>query len=321
MSSHDNLSTRPVSMGSNGMVTTAHPLASISGIKILSQGGNAFDAAVAVASTLNVVEPYMSGIGGIGLALIYVKKENRFRCLNFSGKAPENATPEKFTPETKALGILSSLIPGNVSGWLTLHETYGTMDLGNLFSSAINYAQNGFPLTYLNSQFIQKSKDRVSPFPSGSILLNKGKSPPKPGSILKMPQLAESLKKIAQHGKDIFYKGKLAEQIVAGNQQLGGIFTLDDLYHYESEWQEPISINYHGYDILTTPPNSSGFQILETLEMDLNTCLSITDIFCRKFNKLEIDKKHIREKIYSKNAYLYIKHYTPLKFVNWLFVK
>ena len=267
MSSHDKLSTRPVSMGSNGMVTSAHPLASTAGIRILTQGGNAFDAAVAVASTLNVVEPYMSGIGGIGLALTYVKKENRFRCLNFSGKAPENATPEKFTPETKSLGILSSLIPGNVSGWLTLHETYGTMDLENLFSSAINYAQNGFPLTYLNSQFIQQAKERISPFPSASILLNKDKSVPKPGSIQKMPQLAESLKKIATYGKDIFYKGELAKQIVDGNNKLGGIFTLNDLYQYESEWQEPININYHGYDILTTPPNSSGFQILETLQI------------------------------------------------------
>lgn len=276
MSSHDKLSTRPVSMGSNGMVTSAHPLASTAGIKILTQGGNAFDAAVAVASTLNVVEPYMSGIGGIGLALVYIKKENRFRCLNFSGNAPENAVLEKFTPENKSLGILSSLIPGNLSGWLTLNESYGTMDLDNLFSSAINYAENGFPLTYLNSQYIQKSKERISPFPSSSILLNSDKSIPKPGSILKMPQLAESFRKISRHGKDIFYKGELAKQIVDGNNKLGGIFTLDDFSRYSPEWQDPISIDYHGYKILTTPPNSSGFQILETLQI-LENLMNFSD--------------------------------------------
>ena len=267
MSSHDKLSTRPVSMGNNGMVTSAHPLATNAGIKILTQGGNAFDAAVSVASTLNVVEPYMSGLGGIGLALIYLKKENKFRCLNFSGNAPENAPPEKFTPQNKSLGILSALIPGNLSGWLTLQETYGTMPLDNLFSSAIHYAQNGFPLTYLNAQYIVKSKDRIMPYPSASILLSNNNSAPKPGSILKMPQLAESFKKISKHGKDIFYKGELAEKLVNGNNKLGGIFTLDDLANYKPEWQDPISINYKGYQILTTPPNSSGFQILETLQI------------------------------------------------------
>ncbi len=258
---------RPVATGVNGMVASAHPLASLAGLRLLMAGGNAFDAAVATAATLNVVEPYMSGVGGIGLALVYLAKENRVRALNFSGRAPKAAEPSRFTEETKETGVLAPLVPGNVAGWLTLHETYGLLDRERIFQPAIDYAEYGFPVTQLNSRMMAQSTPRLSRFPSASIILDSSGQPPKPGTRLKMPQLAESLRTISQHGKETFYRGELAQSIVKGNQEMGGLFTQDDLAKYEAQWQEPIHINYRDYEIYTTPPNSSGFQILQTLKL------------------------------------------------------
>lgn len=261
------LANRPVAMGVNGMVASAHPLASLAGLRILTDGGNAFDAAVATASTLNVVEPYMSGVGGIGLALVYVAGEGRVRALDFSGRAPGAAEPARFTDETTETGMLAPLVPGNVAGWLTLHETYGSMDRGRLFQSAIEHAEEGFPISRFNSLLMGKNESRLSRFPSGKIILDGQGRGPRPGARLKLPQLADSLRKIAKDGKETFYLGELADRIVKGNRELGGIFGADDLADYQARWQEPISIEYRGYRIHTPPPNSSGFQILQTLRL------------------------------------------------------
>ena len=258
---------RPVAVGVNGVVTSAHPLASVAGVRVLMEGGNAFDAAVTTAATLNVVEPYMSGIGGIGLALAYVASENRVRALNFSGRAPRAAEPSRFTEGTIETGILAPLVPGNVAGWLTLHETYGSLDRERLFQPAIEYADKGFPLTRHNSQIIAATAPRLSLFPSASLMLDSAGRAPRPGSRLRMPQLAESLRKIARDGKETFYRGELAEAIVRGNQEMGGLFTQADLADYEANWQEPILISYRGHEVYTTPPNSSGFQVLQTLKL------------------------------------------------------
>ena len=261
------LANRPAAMGVNGMVTSAHPLASLAGQRMLMEGGNAFDAAVATAAALNVVEPYMSGAGGVGVALAHVGAEGRVRALNFSGRAPRSATHDRFTDDTKQTGILAPLVPGNVAGWLTLHETYGTLDRERVFRPAIDYADGGFPVTHLNSRIMASSAARLSTYPSGSIILDGNGKTPAPGARLRMPQLAKSLRQIAVGGKETFYRGELAQRLVAGNQAMGGLYTLDDLADYEAEWQEPIGIDYRGYRIHTTPPNSSGFQVLETLKI------------------------------------------------------
>ena len=254
-------------MGVNGMVASAHPLASQAGLRALMDGGNAFDAAVATAATLNVVEPYMSGVGGIGLALAYIAREGRVRALNFSGRAPKAAEPSRFTEETIGSGIMAPLVPGNVAGWLTLHETYGSLDRERLFQPAIGYAENGFPITHLNSRTIASSAPSLSRFPSAAIMLDDAGRAPAPGSRHRTPLLAESLRTIAKHGKETFYRGELADRIVKGNQELGGLFTHQDLAEYEAEWQEPVRIDYRGRQVYTTPPNSSGFQILQTLKL------------------------------------------------------
>ena len=260
-------SNRPVAMGVNGMVASAHPLASQSGVRMLMAGGNAFDAAVATAATLNVAEPYMSGAGGIGVALVYVAAENRVRALNFSGRAPMAADPEKITASDKERGALSALIPGNVAGWLTLHETYGKLEREQVFAPAIGYADDGVPVTNLNSRQMSASAERLAPYPSAKIILDDLGHAPMPGTRLKMPQLAESFRSIVKGGLEEYYQGDLARRIVKSNQALGGLFTEEDLATYIARWQDPISINYRGYDIFTNPPNSSGFQILQTLKI------------------------------------------------------
>ena len=255
-------------MGVEGMVSSAHPLASMAGVGVLRDGGNAFDAAVATAASLNVVEPYMSGVGGIGLALVYVAAEGRVRALNFSGRAPKAAEPSRFTTETKETGVLSSLVPGNVAGWLMLHDTYGSLDRERLFQPAIDYAENGFPITHLNSQIMTQAASRLQKYPSSaSIILDDAGRAPRPGSRLKMPQLADTLRKIVKHGRDVFYGGELAHDIVEGSRQLGGLFTEEDFAEYTAVWESPISIEYRGYQVYTTPPNSSGFQVLQTLKL------------------------------------------------------
>jgi len=259
--------TRPVAVGNDGMVASAHPLASLAGLRILQDGGNAFDAVVATASTLNVVEPYMSGIGGIGVALVYVHKENRVRTIDFSGRAPKEASPEVFTDDTKDDGIMAAMVPGNLAGWLTMHETYGSMDRERLFAQAINYAENGFPVTYTNSEIIAQVGHLLRRFPSSKIILGTNDRTPRPGERLKMPQLAMSLGQIAKDGLEVFYGGSLGRKIVQGNRDLGGLYTEEDLAEYRAQWLDPISIEYKGNTVYTTPPNCSSFQVLQILKL------------------------------------------------------
>ncbi|MBI3325702.1 MAG: gamma-glutamyltransferase [Nitrospinae bacterium] len=266
---------RPVVMGCSGMVASAHPLASQAGLRMLVEGGNAIDAAVAAASALNVVEPYMSGVGGIGVLLCYLARQRQIRVLNFSGRAPYAAEPGRYTPETKQVGILSPLVPGNVAGWLTLLETYGSMERAKVLAPAIAYAEKGFPVTDKNSRFIHENIPLLSRFPTAAqIFLHNGHSP-KPGSILKQPTLAKSLRTIAEGGKEVFYRGALAAKIVRFIEEQGGLLTRRDLADYEPAWEEPIRTSYRGYDVYVPPPNSSAFQILATLnileEFDLSS--------------------------------------------------
>ncbi len=263
---------RPVVMGVSGMVASANPLSTMAGAAVLREGGNAFDAAVAVASTLGVVEPYMSGVGGIGVALAYVAAEDRVRALDFSGRAPLAARAEELTQDSKDIGPRSALVPGNVAGWLEMQGRYGSLPPGPLFGPAITYAESGAPVTFGNHRMIAANADRLLMHPRTSgIVLGPDGSAPAPGARMRFPQLARSLRSIAQGGAAEFYRGDLAERFVAGSRDAGGLMTAEDLADYEAEWREPVAARYRGLDVLTTPPGSSGFQILETLKL-LEAC-------------------------------------------------
>ena len=260
--------TRPVVMGANGMVSAGHPLASMAGVGALAEGGNAFDAAVAVAAALAIVEPYMSGLGGTGSAIVRRAGASRPRVLDFGGRTPAAAQPAQYSEEAKDLGIMAPLVPGNVAGWLELHDQYGALDLQRVLQPAIDYAENGFPITYQNSAIIAEFADRLRPFAqSAAIFLDRQGRASAPGTRLRWPQLADSLRLIAQQGRSVFYEGELAERMVAAVGEMGGIFTLDDFAQYRAEWQDPLEIDYRGYQIFAPPLPSCGFQALQHLKL------------------------------------------------------
>ena len=233
---------------------------------MLLQGGNAFDAIVATAAALNVVEPYMSGIAGVGYALAYSAKSDQLQVLDYCGRTPHAATPDLYpTPDLQEGGILSPLVPGACAGWLTLLETHGTMDRATVFAPAIELASEGFAFTVRNHIHTRDAVSRLRP--TGlAIIAPKGKAPD-PGGILVQKQLARTFERVVEGGKEVFYSGDLAADIIAYMEAEGGILSAQDLLDNEPAWVTPSTTNYHGYDVYVPPPPSAGFQILQTLNM------------------------------------------------------
>jgi gamma-glutamyltranspeptidase/glutathione hydrolase len=215
-----------------------------------------------MAAALNVVEPYMSGVGGAGLLLLHLADGNT-QVLNFSGNTPAAATPDRLTPETKASGPCAAVIPGNVAGWLEALQRHGTRSAAAAFEPAVQLAREGFPLHPLNVRLIGDALPRLGD--EGRRIFGGG--PLRIGAILRQPELAESLHRIGQHGAEYFYRGPLARTIAECVASQGGLLTLDDLAGYQPEWQEPAQVRFRGLTVKTTPPNSEGFQILQTLKL------------------------------------------------------
>ena len=254
--------TRPVVAGIHGAVASAHPLASQVGLDLLRDGGNAVDAIVAMAAALNVVEPYMSGVGGVGFLLLHLT-DGETKTLNFSGNTPAAGTPDQFTPESQDVGPRASLIPGNVAGWFEALRRHGSKSAAEVFAPAIRLANEGFPLHPGNVRFIDSALPRLNE--TGRRIF--GQVTPRIGAILRQPELAGSLRAIAEQGADYFYRGPLAHRIADHVQSQGGLLTREDLAGYEPEWQEPVAVSYRGVEVKTCPPNCEGFQILQTLKL------------------------------------------------------
>ena len=253
---------RPTVAGTHAAVASAHPLASQAGLDVLRSGGNAVDAVVAIATTLNVVEPYMSGIGGVGFLLLHLA-EGTTKTLNFSGTTPATATPDQFTPDNQDHGPRACVIPGMVAGWLEALATHGTKSTSEVFDRAIELAENGFALHPFNVQMIERGLPRLNE-PGQAVF---GSAPRRIGAVLHQPDLARSLRKISEGGSEVFYRGELAKAIADAIQSQDGLITRDDLAGYKPEWQEPISSSYRGIKVATCPPNNEGFQILQTLKL------------------------------------------------------
>lgn len=268
-------STRAPATGRRGMVAAGHPCATQAGLDVLKEGGNAFDAAVAVAATLNVVEPYMSGMGGIGIALTYSANDGRSRVLDFSGRSASAATPDAYTAKTQAMGARAPLVPGNVAGWTTLQAAYGKLPLRRCFRDAIDYAEYGFPFTPFNAAMFAANWGFLAEFGAlSSQFLGGLKTPPQLGALFRQPALARSLSAVAEGGAKAFYEGDIADRIVSCMQRNNGLITQQDLSAYCATWQEPLSVNYRGHDVRVPPPNSSGFQLAETLNI-LDGCMPL----------------------------------------------
>ena len=257
---------RPSVMGTRGVVTSAHPLASMAGIQMLLAGGNAVDAAVAVGSTLNVVEPFMSGAGGIGLMLISRGRAGERHVLDFIGRAPGAADSARCTDDELAGGPKSCATPGNLGGWLAALERFGSMDRGRVLAPAISLAENGVPLTFKSVEFFEAARATLARSREAQRLYL-GNGGPRPGGIVTYKELASTLRQVAEGGADAFYRGPIARAIGRAVREAGGWLGEDDLAGFAPEWREPAAITYRGWQVLSVPPPFSAFQMLETLNI------------------------------------------------------
>ena len=264
-------STRSVVMGRHGMIATSQPLASAAGLKVLQDGGNAIDAAVAAAAVLAVVEPTMTGIGGDLFAIVYDAKTKTLRGLNASGRSAYAATPEAFAARRLATipasGVYSVTVPGVVDGWDALLSAYGTMPLSRLLVPAIDYAANGYAVSEIISGQWEGAAGKLAADPAAArTFLPRGRAP-RPGEIFANPNLAATLQQIASGGRDAFYKGPIARAIVADMKKRDGLLDERDFAEHKADWVEPISTTYRGYDVYEMPPNTQGFVVLEMLNI------------------------------------------------------
>ena len=249
----------------HGVVSSAHPLASQTGIDILEKGGNAFDAAIAVGAALNVVEPAMSGMGGYGTILIYDAKENKVRFLDSSGKIPLRTNSDLMRPPTENYlqnrkGAKSVSTPGIVHSWYALFSEYGNLEWEDPFENAIKLAQEGFPINSDLANIISIAWSSFSDY--SKKIYGKNGNPLAEGEVLVQEDLAKSFQQLKKHGPDLFYKGQIAEAIDRAMIESGGFLSIEDLRADKAEWWEPISIHYRGYEVYTASPPSTAFPSL-----------------------------------------------------------
>jgi len=257
---------RPTVMGRRGAVTSAHPLASMAGIRMLLAGGNAVDAAVAVGATLGVVEPYMSGLGGIGLMLISSRRTGERHVLDFIGHAPRAADPADCTEDQLAGGPRACATPGTVGGWLAALDRFGSMDRARVLAPAIELAESGVPLTFKSVEFIDGARAALARSREAERLYL-GAGVLRPGAVRPYAELADTLREIADGGPGAFYRGPIAKAIASAVREAGGWLAEDDLASFAPAWRMPATISYRGLEVCSVPPPFSAFQMLETLNI------------------------------------------------------
>lgn len=272
--------------GTNGVVASANALASEAGIAMLKAGGNAVDAAVATAFAIGVVEPQMSGLGGSGVANVWLQRDKQSTYLDFYAAQPADAwrghaepaaaqpaagvAPDQAPagpPARKPGDLRVVAIPGEVAGLLTLHGKYGTLPLATVMAPAIRLAEEGFPVGQILAGFIAESEAKMKPFPEAHALMFPGGTPLQPGDVLRNPVLAESLRRVARDGRKGFYEGPTADALIAALNTGGHPARLEDLRGFEPQWRRPVCTDYRGYTVLSAPPPESGMQVLHGLEM------------------------------------------------------
>ncbi|MBM3926472.1 MAG: gamma-glutamyltransferase [SAR202 cluster bacterium] len=258
---------RPVIKARKGMITSAHYAASMAGLRMFVQGGNAVDAVVAAAAALNVVEPYMSGMGGIGMLVMSRYHGKERKAFNFTGLVPHKAVPEAFSPQTHSVGTRCPLVPGNPAGWLTLLEKHGKLSRSQVLTPAIELAEEGYVVSELDAKFFEVNMAKLEKFPTTKAAYYPHGRPLKAGEILVQKDLGRSFRILADKGLDGFYRGPIAEEIERFMKANDGLIDKQDLRDYKPAWEEPIAIKYKGFDIITNGPNSNAFQVLETLNI------------------------------------------------------
>ena len=255
----------------NGMVATSQPLATQVGLDVLKEGGNAIDAAIAANAMLGLVEPTGSGIGGDLYAIVWVAEEKKLYGLNASGRSPRALEKKEFAARgltsIPSFGPLPVSVPGAVDGWFMLHDKFGSLPMTSVLTPAIEYAKSGFPVSELIAHYWQMNADRIGHYDGfRETFMPDGKVPRK-GDVFKNPALAATYEKIATGGRDAFYKGDIARTISAYMEAQGGFLRYEDLATHTSDWVEPVSANYRGYDVWELPPNGQGIAALQILNI------------------------------------------------------
>jgi gamma-glutamyltranspeptidase/glutathione hydrolase len=253
------------------MVATSQPLASQTGLDILKRGGNAVDAAIAMAAVLNVTEPNMTGIGGDAFMMVYASKAKRLEGLNASGRAPRALNLEHFSSrkisQIPVTGMEAITVPGAFDGWVTLLDKYGTMKLADLMAPAIGYAETGFPVMEKTAADWAPEVPRLKLTAAAASTYLVNGAAPLPGAIFYQKNLARTLRTLARGGRDAFYRGAIARSIVEYCQTNGGFLSMDDFASQKSEWVEPISTTYRDHSLYELPPNGQGLTALLLLNI------------------------------------------------------
>lgn len=264
-------STRSEVIARNGMAATSHPLATQTAIDMLKSGGSAVDAAIAANAMLGLVEPTGCGIGGDLFALIWDAKTKKLYGLNASGRSPQSLSYQYFKDhqitQIPSHGPLPVSVPGCVDGWFEMHGKFGRKSMADLLQPAIHYAREGFPVSELIAYYMERNARILKHYPGfAETYMPDGHTPGK-GEVFRNPDLAGTLEKIALSGRDDFYKGTMAEAIAETVKERGGFLSVEDLASHVSEWVEPLSVNYRGFDVWELPPNGQGIAVLQMLNI------------------------------------------------------
>jgi len=264
--------TRSEVIAKQGMAATSQPLATQIALDILKLGGSAIDAAIAANAALGLMEPTGNGLGGDLFAIGWDAKSERLYGLNGSGRSPLGLSYEKLKAELDAkglqripaLGPLPVSVPGCVDGWFELHKKFGRLPMSDVLAPAIEYAESGFPVSELIAYYWGRST-HLRRYPGfAETFLPNGRAPAK-GEIFRNPMLARTLRRLADEGRDVFYKGDIARTIDAYMKKNGGYLSYEDMANHSSSWVEPVSVNYRGYDLWELPPNGQGIAALQIL--------------------------------------------------------
>lgn len=298
---------RSAVIAQHGIVATSQPLAAQAGLDVLKAGGNATDAAIAANAVIGLTEPMSCGIGGDLFVIYWDAKSGRLYGLNASGRSPYGLNRAVFAEKRLAsiplTGPLSWSVPGCVDGWDELRKKFGTRSLAELLQPAIDYAENGFPVSEIIARGWQGSVESLSEWPNSAKTYLPGGSAPEVGQVFKNLNLARSYRAIAKEGRDAFYKGEIARQIVAFSEKNGGYFSLRDFADHRSEWVEPVSASYRGYDVWELPPNGQGIAALEMLNILEGYDLRALGPFSAEYLHLLVEAKKLafadRAKFYA----------------------
>jgi gamma-glutamyltranspeptidase/glutathione hydrolase len=267
--------TRSEVIATHGMAATSHPLVSQVALDVLKRGGTAVDAAIAANAAMGLMEPTGNGVGGDLFAIVWDARTGKLHGLNASGRSPQSLTLAKLREELKKIhathipprGPLPVSVPGTVDGWFELHQKFGRLPMKELLQPAIDYARNGFPVTEVIADGWAANAKLLKQYPNYAVtFMPDGRTPAK-GEVFRNPLLADTLARIGEGGRDAFYKGDIARRIEQYMRANGGYLTAADLAAHHSEWVQPVSTNYRGYDVWELPPNTQGVAALQMLNI------------------------------------------------------